>query len=101
MQNKTYWACKGVAAGLLTPLLMVSGLTEVSAQGLPVEDSGATSSLKEVVVTVERRETVLRKTPMSVGVVGEAEIEAKGVAQLSDLVALVPGVAVPNGFSNQ
>lgn len=101
MQKRTYRACRRVAAGLLTPLLVVSGLTEVNAQGLPVEDSEATPSLKEVVVTVERRETVLRKTPMSVGVVGEAEIEAKGVAQLSDLVALVPGVAVPNGFSNQ
>ena len=57
-------------------------------------------ALPEVTVTAERVETVLRKTPVSVGVVDSKEIERKGITQLNDLVGLVAGVSVPNGFSN-
>lgn len=64
------------------------------------QDTPPPAKLPEVVVTAERVESTLRKTPVSVAVVGAEEIERKGVAQLSDLVGLVAGVAVPNGYSN-
>jgi iron complex outermembrane receptor protein len=60
----------------------------------------APTQLPEVTVTVERTETLLRKTPVSVGVVDAATIEIRGVRQLNDLVGVVAGVAVPNGSSN-
>ncbi|KAK6028863.1 TonB-dependent receptor [Ostertagia ostertagi] len=61
----------------------------------------ATVSLRPVIVTAQRTQTVLGRTPLSVGVVDQQAIEANGTAQLSDLVGTVPGVTVPNGFSNQ
>ncbi|MBI3346856.1 MAG: TonB-dependent receptor [Burkholderiales bacterium] len=61
----------------------------------------AVVSLQPVIVTAQRRQTVLGTTPLSVGVVDLHSIETNGTAQLSDLVGTVPGVTVPNGFSNQ
>jgi iron complex outermembrane receptor protein len=57
--------------------------------------------VQEVIVTSQRVQTVLARTPLSVGVVDQHAIETRGTAQLSDLVGTVPGVTVPNGFSNQ
>jgi len=52
-------------------------------------------------VTAERTETLLRRTPVSEGVIGAQEIDTKAIRQLSDIVGVVAGVTVPNGFSNQ
>ncbi len=57
--------------------------------------------VQEVTVTAERADTILRKTPVSVGVVGEGEIQSRGMTQLRDLVGVVAGVVVPNGDANQ
>ncbi|WP_425258803.1 TonB-dependent receptor [Rubrivivax sp. RP6-9] len=59
-----------------------------------------TPPLQEIVVTAERLEAPLQTTPVSVGVVDADTIERRAVVQLSDLVGLVAGVSVPNGFSN-
>ena len=70
----------------------------------PAEPASAASGIpqvQEVIVTSQRVQTVLARTPLSVGVVDQHAIETHGTAQLSDLVGTVPGVTVPNGFSNQ
>ncbi len=67
--------------------------------GQQTEESAPTQ-LPEVVVTVERTEALLRKTPVSVGVVDSETIDRRGVRQLNDLVGVIAGVAVPNGSSN-
>ena len=58
------------------------------------------ATIPEVIVSAERTDTLERTTPVSIGVVGRGEIERKGIADLHDLVGVVAGVAVPNGFSN-
>ncbi len=70
--------------------------TRAQVSAPPVE----AAQLPEITVTAERTETVLRRTPVSVGVVGSGEIARKGVYQLNDLVGVVAGVAVPNGSGN-
>ncbi len=59
-----------------------------------------TEQLPEVIVSAERQDSVLRKTPISVGLVGAQALDGKAIVQLSDLVGAMAGVAVPNGFSN-
>ncbi|RZI56921.1 MAG: TonB-dependent receptor [Rubrivivax sp.] len=66
----------------------------------PPEPASRSATLPEVVVSAERVESTLRKTPVSVAVVGTDALERQGIAQLSDLVGVVAGVSVPNGFSN-
>jgi len=51
-------------------------------------------------VTAERTESVLRKTPVSVGVINTQGVEGKAVRQLNEIVGVIAGVAVPNGASN-
>jgi iron complex outermembrane receptor protein len=67
----------------------------------PAAAASAPLQVQEVIVTSERTQTVLGRTPLSVGVVDQHAIETRGTAQLSDLVGVIPGVTVPNGFSNQ
>jgi iron complex outermembrane receptor protein len=52
------------------------------------------SQLEEVVVTAERRESTVQTTPMSLTAVSGADIEERGLTQLSNLVLSVPGVAL-------
>ncbi|HEY4081507.1 MAG TPA: TonB-dependent receptor [Burkholderiaceae bacterium] len=59
-----------------------------------------TEQLPEVTVTAERSETILRRTPVSVGVVGQDEIDQRSMYTLSDLAGTIAGVTVPNGFSS-
>lgn len=54
----------------------------------------------EITVTAERTETLLRRTPVSVGVIDAAEIARKGIVQLNEIVGVIAGVSVPNGSSN-
>lgn len=89
-------SCHRKPSHVLLPLLLIAA-TSCPAQAT---SEGTTTQLPEVLVSAERAETVLRKTPVSVGVVGRAEIDSKGMTQLSDLVGVVAGVTVPNGFSN-
>ncbi|WP_280152070.1 TonB-dependent receptor [Piscinibacter sp. XHJ-5] len=56
--------------------------------------------LPEVNVTAERIESALHQTPLSVGVIGAAEIDRKGIFQLHDIVGVVAGVAVPSPYGN-
>jgi iron complex outermembrane receptor protein len=56
--------------------------------------------LPEVVITAERGAAILSRTPVSVGVVDSPEIERRRISQLNDLVGVIAGVSVPNGFSN-
>ncbi len=85
-----------VAGGLLVALLA----PPTQAQGAaPGPEPGR--PMPEVVVSAERVSALARTTPVSVGVIGARDIESKGVVDLHDIVGVVAGVAVPNGFSNQ
>ncbi|MEJ1937419.1 TonB-dependent receptor plug domain-containing protein, partial [Nostoc sp. NIES-2111] len=90
-------------AALLLAALARPALAQEAA--MPPEPAASTATeavtLRPVIVTAQRRQTVLGRTPLSVGVVDQHAIESSGTAQLSDLVGTVPGVTVPNGFSNQ
>ena len=107
---------RGDPQWVIAGLLLVTLASPAMAQdALPPTDGAASAtsvtpatsttstaiSLQPVIVTAQRRQTVLGKTPLSLGVVDQHAIELSGTAQLSDLVGTVPGVTVPNGFSNQ
>ena len=78
---------------LLLALALPRSLAQSAPGAVPVQ-------LPEVTVTAERIESVLRVTPVSVGVIDAREIDRKGILQLSDMVGVVAGTSVPNGFSN-
>src|SRR5690606_27701560 len=55
---------------------------------------GATTSLEEVTVTVQKREQSLGEIPMSVTVLGGAMLERQQAFSFEDMTALIPGFSV-------
>jgi len=71
---------------------MLAGLlagTAVAQQSRP--DSG---QLEEIVVTAEKRETTIQNTPISVTAVSGADIQDRGLTDLTSLMQSVPGVSI-------
>jgi outer membrane receptor protein involved in Fe transport len=61
------------------------------AQQQPRPDSG---QLEEIVVTAEKRESTVQNTPISLTAVSGADIQARGLTDLSTLMQSVPGVSI-------
>jgi iron complex outermembrane recepter protein len=65
------------------------------AQSAMAQQSHADSTqLQEVVVTAQKRESAAQNTPISLTAVTGADIQARGLTDLSDLVLSVPGVSI-------
>src|SRR5471030_2775522 len=52
------------------------------------------AQLEEIIVTAEKRETTAQDTPISLTAVSGADIQDRGVTDLSTLVQSVPGVSL-------
>jgi iron complex outermembrane recepter protein len=50
--------------------------------------------LEEITVTAAKRESTVQNTPISLTAVSEADIQQRGLTNLSDLVESIPGVSV-------
>jgi outer membrane receptor protein involved in Fe transport len=87
-------------------LTLAASLIGVSALALPAwaqstpvsatkiaSDSSADPSVSEVVVTAEKRASTVQKTPISLTVVTGAELQARGITDLTTLAQEVPGVS--------
>jgi iron complex outermembrane receptor protein len=59
------------------------------------------SSLEDVVVTAERRESRLQRTAVSVGVLNAQQLERQGFNNLVDIERAVAGVSNKGGVTNQ
>ncbi|NML05885.1 TonB-dependent receptor [Sphingomonas sp. G-3-2-10] len=54
----------------------------------------------EIVVTAERRETSLLKTPLAVSAVTSDTLQSDRIETLADLAGHVPGLNLPNSYAN-
>jgi iron complex outermembrane recepter protein len=69
------------------------------ANDAPAADSGS-QPLAEVIVTSQRREESLSKVPISVTAMTEADIDTKGIKDISDVARFTPGITVDNSGTN-
>jgi iron complex outermembrane recepter protein len=81
------YACVATAVAML-----VQGGVAVAAQAAAPEDKEGT--LEEVVVTAERREETLQKTPIAIAAVGQEEMTRAGVTDAYSLNKLVPDLNI-------
>ena len=51
-------------------------------------------ALEEIIVTAERRETALQKTPISIAVVTADTLELKGLETLEDVATVIPNLDI-------
>jgi len=75
-------------------LLMCGAGLSAQAAGEPAASGESATTLEEVIVTAEKRETGLQHTPVSVGVISGADIETQGITQLDDALKNMVGVVV-------
>jgi iron complex outermembrane recepter protein len=77
-------------AGILVGALGLSGVARSAEAGPESASSGA---LEEVVVTAEKRESTVQKTPISITALSGADLQAQGVSSLLSVAQQVPGVS--------
>ena len=63
--------------------------------GAVAQDSSS-DGLGDIVVTAEKRESSVQKTPISITAVGGADLQKKGIASVESIVGQIAGVAVSN-----
>ena len=84
---------------ITTALLLSSILAAGSAPGLAQNAPAAASEsqMEEIIVTAQRREESLQRTPVSVTALTASVLEQKGVRSEADLQIAVPGLTVRAG----
>jgi outer membrane receptor protein involved in Fe transport len=95
---------EGIASAVriaIAAALCVSGATAASAADKPAdEETTAPEAMQEVTVTAQRREESLSRVPVSVTAITAADIDSKGIKDISDVVRFTPGMVVDNSGTN-
>ena len=81
-------------------LLAGSAILALSAFALPaLAEAAAESVLDEVIVTAEKRETNLQKTPVAASVLGAEQLADRRIQSLADLSTAIPSLRIAPFFS--
>jgi outer membrane receptor protein involved in Fe transport len=97
------------AAGLSIPLLIaadVAGLdcTSALAQTAPTapdQAHAANQGLAEIVITAEKRDSTVQKTPISITAISGDDLQAAGIASFTGVAQETPGVAIRSAGPGQ
>lgn len=84
----------------LVAAMCASGATVHAADAVPAAESAAPEVMAEVTVTAQRREESLSKVPVSVTALTQADIDNKGIKDISDVARFTPGINVDNSGTN-
>lgn len=74
--------------------LVLAALSYTPSEYALADSESSSTQLQEVLVTATRRESVAQKTPISLSVVSEKDIQERGLADFSELAQSVPGVSM-------
>src|SRR6266850_406498 len=80
-----------VVAAALAGSCVASGVGWCAEGG--AESGAAVGTLEEVVVTAEKRESTVQKTPISITAISGADLQAQGISNLLSVAQQVPGVS--------
>ncbi|HET9389922.1 MAG TPA: TonB-dependent receptor [Steroidobacteraceae bacterium] len=90
-----------------TPLVALLGLTahcalaQTAPPPAPSAAGGKETGLEEVVVTAEKRESTVQKTPISMTALSEAEIQSRGLEDFRSIAQETPGVSMKTSGPGQ
>ena len=92
---------RATMATFLRPLAAAAlGTAGIAAQAQTTAPAGA-SGLEEIIVTAERRETALQETPISMSVVGTAQLETIGAFEILQVPDYIPNVRINQTAGSQ
>ena len=95
---KSISKCFSLPAGIGVILITVASMMPASVVAQTA--SNADSGLNEIVVTAQRRDESLSKTPVSVTVLSAETLSQAQIGTENDLRAALPGLAIRNGSNN-
>ena len=92
---------RGLLFSSASLLVTVFGAGAVSAQQAPAQEAGAAPAYKieEIIVTAQKREQRLQDVPVSVTVVGAAQLDRQGIKSAAELQYAVPVLSYNAGPS--
>lgn len=91
------WFNSLMAAALVMSSLPVAAQSSAETTSKAVADS----QLAEIVVTAEKRESTVQKTPFSITAVSGDELTSRGISSVGGLIADVPGISVRSAGPGQ
>ncbi len=78
---------------IIVPMLVLAGLpADADGADTPPKPTDAKPGLEEIVVTAQKRSEKLSKVPISIAVLGRAQLDKQGVRDVQDVARLVPGL---------
>jgi len=98
------WSKSGGVSGLpsvLAALCLSSGVHAQTAAGQGNPQAASAEGIADIVVTAERRETSLQRTPAALTVIGGDAIKQKQIVSILDLNAGLPNVSIGVGLGGQ
>ena len=93
--GRRLWA----SVAILTPILGVAAPAPTPETSPSTSD--AKDTLAEIVVTAEKRESTVQKTPLSITAISGPDLESRGLTSAQDVVRAVPGIAVTSAGPGQ
>ena len=84
-------------AALTATLLATSAFPALAQDAAAAEDAAGVGGITDIIVTAERSETNLQRTPLAVTAVTAETLQAAGVAVINDLAATVPNLTSTTG----
>jgi iron complex outermembrane recepter protein len=92
---------RSTTARHLVACLAVMASLRPDAAAIAQQISAPPDTLEEIVVTAEKRESTVQKTPISITAIAGEDLQARGLTSAQDLVRAVPGVAVSSAGPGQ
>ncbi|HEY6922530.1 MAG TPA: TonB-dependent receptor plug domain-containing protein, partial [Steroidobacteraceae bacterium] len=89
-------ACGPALTAALAGTWVLSGATWAADQGGATDNTARAqpaSDLAEVIVSAEKRDSTVQKTPISMTAISGADLQAQGVNSLTEVAQQVPGVS--------
>ncbi len=91
----------GVLAGLSGPVIAQAADTGSPAPASAPITTNANSTLGEIVVTAERRDATVQRTPISITALKGADLVQAGITNLAEVAEQTPGVSLKTGGPGQ
>src|SRR5882724_9469436 len=89
-----------VSVAIAIAVCMAGATMAHAADAAPADETAAPEGMAEVTVTAQRREESLSKVPVSVTALTQADIDNKGIKDISDVARFTPGINVDNSGTN-
>src|ERR1700761_1185446 len=85
---------RSAAALLPAATLLLSSVPALTLAATGADAAAEAPAIDEIVVTAQKREQRIQDVPISLSVMGGAELDKSSIQSVSDALGLVPGVAV-------